>query len=233
MNCLEFRRHCLAEPGSQDSEFLRHKRECPRCADYAAGVGQVDRKLAEALHVDVPANLASRIILRQSIHRDQAKRKQRTRMYALAASVLLTVGLAGGVFVMTRPPSLDRAVIARINAVPEALVAGEAVSNQKLVRVLDTLGAELKGNLGRVSYASIYYVREHQCGQLVIAGAKGPVTVLLMPGIYVTHQRPIQNARFTGVIVPTANGSMAIVGEQEEDLYKIEQQLRSNLTWRL
>lgn len=233
MNCLEFRHHCVAAPRNRGSALLHHRRECPRCAKFAAGVWQFDQRVAEALRVEVPPDLAARIILRQSIHRGGTRKGQRTRLYALAASMLVTVGLTAGLLMMTRPPPLDRAVVARINAVPEALVARQDISDEKLSRVLDTLGGELKGNIGKVNYASIYYVHDHACGHLVVTGAKRPVTILLMPGIYVEHRRAIHSPRFLGVIVPTANGSMAIVGEQGENLHAIEQRMRSAVTWHL
>lgn len=230
MNCLEFRRRCVAEPGSQDAELLRHKRGCPRCAEFMANIAQFDKRVTEALYVAAPSNLASRIILRQSLYARQARRR---RVYALVASVLLVAGLSIGVMVNTRTPPVERAVLARINAVPESLLAKQQIPSTELVRVLRTLGGELNRDLGKVNYASIYYVRNHECGHLVITGAQGPVTVLLMPGVYSDGRQSLQTARFNGVIVPTANGSMAIVGEKGEALAEIEQRMRSAITWRL
>ena len=87
MNCLEFRRRCLAEPGNQDSEFVRHKRECAACAEFAVSMHDIDRTLVEALRVDVPENLASRIILRQSLQNGQVTGRHKLRRYAIAASL--------------------------------------------------------------------------------------------------------------------------------------------------
>ncbi len=39
--------------------------------------------------------------------------------------------------------------------------------------------------------------------------------------------------RFEGIIVSSNNGSMALVGEPGENLYAVEQKLRSKLTWQL
>ncbi|MFQ5994426.1 MAG: DUF3379 family protein [Acidiferrobacterales bacterium] len=233
MNCLEFRRRCLTEPGSQDNELLRHKRECPRCGDFVLSALQLEKHIGEAIRVSVPSNLTSRAILRQSLHADRSRQSRRRRIYACAASLLLVVGLASAWVMTSRLPPLDRAVLARINAVPASSVAEQQVSQQKLMRVLQTLGGELNGSLGQVAYASIYYVREHQCGQLVIAGVRGPVTVLLMPGVHVQYRRALQSRQHSGVIVPTANGSMAIVGDTGEPLDAVEQRVRDAVIWRL
>ncbi len=233
MNCLEFRRRSLAEPACQDGAVLCHKRDCTRCAEFSFSVAQLDRGLSEALQIEVPSNLASRIILRQSLNVDRTRQSRKTRLYALAASILLAVGLASGWYMATRLPPLDRSVIARINEVPASRVAAQQVPYDRLVRVLQTLGAELKGSLGQVSYASIYYMRELRCGQLVLAGLKGPVNVLLMPGVYVENRRPLRSKKLNGVIVPTVNGSIAIIGERGEALDDMEQRLRSAISWRL
>ena len=95
MNCLEFRRICLAEPGNQGNDYLRHQQECPRCAEHVASVIRDDKQIEEALRVDVPDNLASRIILRQSIFSGRAERRRARLMYALAAGVLLAAMITG------------------------------------------------------------------------------------------------------------------------------------------
>lgn len=233
MNCLEFRRICLAEPGCQDSDYLRHQQECPPCAEHAASGIRGDNQLAEALRVEVPDNLASRIILRQSIFSSRAKQRKVRHMYALAAGVLLAIGLAGGWFIANHVPEVDRAVIARINAVPASRVAESQIPNAELIRVIRTVGGELNGKIGRVYYASIYYVREHQCGQLIVQGAVGPVTILLMPGVYIEGARDLHSSELNGIVVPTTNGSMAIVGEPGEPLHDIEQRMRAAVTWQL
>lgn len=233
MNCIEFRHICLVEPESQDNDYRRHQQNCRRCAEYVASVIRGDKHVEQALRIDVPDNLASRIILRQSIVSGRVQQSRVRRVYALAASVLLAIGLAGGWLIMNDVPEVDRAVAARISAVPAAGVVKDRISDAELVRVIRTVGGELSGEIGNVYYASIYYVRDHQCGQLVVQGAVGPVTILLMPGVYIEGARDLQSKKFKGIVVPTTNGSMAIVGEPGEPLHEVEQRMRSAVTWQL
>jgi len=53
---------------------------------------------------------------------------------------------------------------------------------------------------------------------MVLQGENGSVTVLLMPGEQIDTRNPVDNGRFSGVIAPTRYCSMAIVGEDGEDL---------------
>ena len=233
MNCLEFRRHCFAEPGNQDSEFLRHKSECAACSDFAARISQVDQKVSEALRVDVPENLASRIILRQSLQNGQVPSKHRPRRYAIAASLLLTLGLAGGLYTLIPTTPFHRAVMAHLDGEWDSLVQRQDVSDQKLMSVLDTVGAELKGEIGKIRHASLCDFSEYGGAHLVLEGRKGPVVVLLLPQKHIAGAKVVSGDRAEGILVPTNNGSMAIVGDKDEALHGVERQVRAALVWRL
>lgn len=233
MNCLEFRRRCLAEPGNQDSEFVGHKRECAACAEFAAHMSQVDKTLVEALRVDVPENLASRIILRQSLRNGQLPNKHKPRRFAIAASLLLTLGLAGGLFTVISTTPFHKAVMAHLDEEWDSLVQRQDVSDQKLMSVLDTVGAELKGEIGEIRHVSLCDFSEYGGAHLVLEGRKGPVVVLLLPEKHIPGPKVVSGDKADGVIVPTNHGSMAIVGDKDEALHAVERQVRAALVWRL
>ncbi|MEE9159504.1 MAG: DUF3379 family protein [Gammaproteobacteria bacterium] len=234
MNCLEFRRRCLAEPGNQDSEFVRHTSECAACTDFAEHMRQVDKTLVEALRVDVPENLASRIILRQSLQKSQVPSKHRPRRYAIAASLLLTLGLAGGLYTVISTTPFHRAsIMAHLDGEWDSLIQRQSVSDQKLMSVLDSVGGELKGNLGTVRHASLCDFSEYGGAHLVLEGRKGPVVVLLLREKHIAGPKAISGDRSEGILVSTNNGSMAIVGDKDEALHGVERQVRATLVWRL
>lgn len=155
MNCLEFRRLCLAEPATQDTELMQHKRDCAGCAAFASDVNRLNKKLAPALRVDVPA---SRTILRQSLHGDFASHRQQRGLYALVAGVLLVIGLIAGIVLAMRAPSPDRRVLAHIEMNREVLSTAWGVGQSELAWVLDKAGVEQKGTqdgCGMRVYAAI------------------------------------------------------------------------------
>jgi len=86
MNCLEFRRVLTADPAGQGPDVPRHRRECSACAAFAERMTQFEHTLGEAVKITVPDDLASRILLRQSMGVDRAERTRRARWLALAAS---------------------------------------------------------------------------------------------------------------------------------------------------
>ncbi len=232
MNCFEFRRYCLSDPATQTAEFLSHKRDCPHCAEFAASVSLMDKRLVDALRVEVPENLASRIILRQSIMRDQSRQK-RKRLLALAASVLIALGLGTVLLFPKGTPGPGPALFAHLNTESELLSAREDVSRARLVEVLDTAGVVLTGDLGVVTHASPCPLSQHGGAHLVVAGTKGSVMVLLLRGENVAGPTVIHDGRREGLIVPTETGSLALIGEQGEQLPELAARLRGALSWRL
>ncbi len=231
MNCLEFRRLCLADPGRPNLEYLRHKRECPTCGSLALGVEQFDRTLHEAVNVEVPEALQSRILLRRSIGENHIYQQRRRWVLAVAASVFLTVGVLFAVLQLPETPALGQVALAHIDGEPDALIAREEVGNAVLKDLFDGFGIELKGGLGKVTHATRCQIREAQGAHLVLTGSKGPVTLLVMPGEYVGERAVFSDRKFSGIIIPADGGSLAIVGERGEALDKVEQHVRKTIQW--
>lgn len=221
MNCFEFRRHLTIDPRSQDAELLRHKHECPACAGFAEQQARFEERLTEALHIDVPAELHARLVLNQSLHQSR-----RIRTLAIAATVLLTVALAGGWWLRPFSPSLDQTVIAHIEEERDLLTLRDRVPNTTVTDLSQTVGMPLQGNVGEVRYAGICTIGKHRSGHLVLAGTKGSVTVLLLPGEPVARRKSFEGGGFQGILVPTGYGGMAIVGQPGEVLDKVEQRIQ-------
>ncbi len=220
MNCFEFRRHLTIDPRSQDANLLQHKRECPACAAFAAQQARFEERLTEALRVEVPAELHAHLVLNQSLHQSR-----RIRTLAIAATVLLTVTLAVGWWLRPFSPSLDQTVIAHIDEERDLLTLLDRVPDTTVAHLSQTVGMPLQGNVGEVRHAGICTIGKHRSGHLVLAGTKGPVTVLLLPGEPVVRRKSLEGGGLQGILVPTGTGSMAIVGEPGEALDKVEQRL--------
>ena len=221
MNCFEFRRHLTIDPRSQDADLLQHKRECTACAGFAAQQARFEERLAEALHVEVPAELHARLVLNQSLHQSR-----RIRTLAIAATVLLTVALAGGWWLRPLDPSLDRTIIAHIEKERDLLALRERVPDVKATQVSQAIGMPLQGHVGEIRHAGICAIGKHYGGHLVLAGTRGPVTVLLLPGESMARRQSFEGGGFQGILVPTGYGGMAIVGQQGEVLDKVEQRIQ-------
>lgn len=222
MNCFEFRKICITEPRSTHAEYRRHRETCRACAEFAERQEAFERRLAAAVQVPVPAGLGARLILGQTTAQASSFR----RALAYAASVLVTLGLAGGLLWWPgEQQPMDELVIAHILDEPQHLMSQDVVPAERAASVLASLGMTLLGDLGLIRFADRCPGRPG--AHLVLAGSRGPVTVMIMPDHPVRDRQRLARNGFTGVIAPAGTGSVAIVGVSGEAIEQYEARLRS------
>ncbi|UCE88228.1 MAG: DUF3379 family protein [Pseudomonadota bacterium] len=232
MNCLEFRRRITAEPVCSDAEVELHRRMCRSCAAFARRQQGFERQLRSVIkRINTPDTLGARILLRQGTAATHLHRARRTRLFAAAATVLLSVGLVFGVAMAPATPSLAQTVVAHVNGELHHLTDRNAVKLAQLNDVFARYGTALTQGIGTVHYAGACTIRKYSGVHMVLQGEKGVVTVLFMPREHRLMRTPIMDRRFDGVIVPTPVGSMAIVGERGEPLGEIEQRIGQALNY--
>ena len=230
MDDLEFRRRCIVDPFDQDEDFLRKKQQDPEHARFARHQEQFDRNLKATMEsVVVPEGLAARVLLRHSLQQRKVRRRTWIRSVALAASILMAVGI-GLVFNASRT-NLQEIVLAHVYTELDHLNDRKDVQMHDLDTILRKAGHSLEEDLGRVHYANICHIWKRDGVHLVVQGEIGPVTVLLMPGEHITQRTVVSDERFNGVITPTPDGSMAILGEEGEVIQTIEEKVRSSVRW--
>lgn len=230
MNCIDFRRICIALPAELDSDCLAHKRDCAGCATLAEEMGLLDQHLKQAVAVKPPAGLAARLLLRQSLSNEKRSRKQFYFAYAIAASLFLALTLTIALW-QRQVIELDDEIVAYIvdDLAPRNSVI--TIQNSQVQNLFESVGITLNGDLGTVIYAERCYIREQVSLHLVLNGSKGPVTVIVMPEQPLEKSIPIKHATLNGIIVPCPKGSMAIIGVPGEPLYQIETKIRREVVW--
>jgi len=229
MNCLEYRRHYLADPANTDNEMHSHVSNCHSCQQFTFKQKEFENALHDTINIDVPEGLASRILLNQSL--EQSNKKPRQRMYAIAASVLLTLSITTGVLFKPTQLSANELVLTHINDELTHLQDKNNIQLAQLNTVLNQAGTQVSAMPYKVNYAGPCMMRNETGAHLVMQGDKAPVTVLVMPGEHIENSVIVSDNRFEGVIVPTSNGSIAIVGEDMNDVNKIRQQVTNTFTF--
>ncbi len=236
MNCMKFRRMLLIEPRTRSKEFAEHISSCPECAERAKQALHFEDKLHAVLRVPSPTALETRIITARSSAAEGHRTGACSRWLALAAGMLLAVGLTGWLGYEWEQKfgvssGLETAVVDHINRELEHLHVLGDVAPQTLGLLLSQFGARIEGEIGSVSYAGRCPIRRHSGVHVVVPGQEGPVTVLFMPGENLLHRRPVRSSRFTGVIVPTVYGSMAVVGEKFEPVERVVERMQQSIVW--
>jgi hypothetical protein len=189
-----------------------------------ANEARFEALLAEAFRVEVP--------------RAPPVRSRWPAAFAVAATLVLAAGAWLGL--RTEAPiygvsPLAPDIIAHINHEPRALVVtARSVPQQQLESVLQRGRAGLEAPVGQVSYAKLCPFRGQMVAHFVVQGERGPVTVMLLPDEDVAEATPINEGGFMGTIVPVeGGGSVAIVGQPDEDLEEIRDRLVEAVRWRL
>ena len=222
MNCLEFRRAAGAEPGLASAEILDHRAGCPACARFQDQMRALNVQLGRALAVD-PAALTGH-------GRRSPTQRWWTRGYALAASVLLGVALAAGLWVAFPAPTLATEVLGHLRHEPYAWDSRSAVQPAEVAEVLGPDGVRLREG-SEVTYAWRCWHERHWVPHLVVQTAQGPVTVLLLAHREVAGPTPVADAEFTGVVLPAPRGSVAIAARAGADLDAVAQEVFSAVVW--
>jgi hypothetical protein len=234
MNCEDYRQAIAADPSFDGG--AGHLSECSGCQAYRKEMLELDRSIGRALALEVPQLELPEL---PDIESDNVVTLARRRMsppvwLAMAATVVLAafVGLR---MVGTGPQfdSLGEELLAHMDHEPYALkVTDVPVSDARLARVVAADIARLDHSAGLITYAQSCIVNGHEVPHLVIQGERGPVTILLMPEESVSGPESVVGESIQGVIIPIGNGSIAIFGEREEALDRIERKVLDSVTWK-
>jgi hypothetical protein len=136
-------------------------------------------------------------------------------MLAMAASVLVALVVAGGLWLSAPEASLAADVVTHMREEPDAWRHTDVpVPSPKLDDVLRESHLRLAagGGAGMVSYANSCGFRGHQVPHLVLQTDSGPVTVMVL--VHERSPKPVQfdEQGYRGVIVPVpGHGSLAVL----------------------
>lgn len=233
MKCEEYRNAIAAEPSFNDDGG--HVDACAACRTYRDEIRALDRRIAGALAIDTPPldipelpELAAGNVI--PLHK---RRVTLPAWFAVAA----TVAIAAVVGVRTLSTdieylSLADEVLAHTDHEPVAMrVSNQPVSDERLQRVVPDNVAELDHAAGIISYARTCVINGRKVAHLVLQGERGPVMILLMPEEKVAAAEDLSGEHVNGVILPVGDGSIAIVGERDEQLERIRDNVLSSVTW--
>ena len=153
--------------------------------------------------------------------------------FAVAATVLLAafVGIRMTNSTTTYS-SLEEQVLAHLDREPGALqVTSTPVSDSRLARAVADDIASMNHDAGLITYAQSCSINGNSVPHLVVQGKHGPITILLMPYEKVSAATTIDGVNIKGVILPVGDGSIAIIGNREEQLDAVKKNVLDSVVW--
>ena len=216
--------------------MILHERECASCRTYAQESALFESNLKQAMAVQVPEGLAGLIKSHQGAVERVRVRMIRPWKYAMAASLVLMFGIIGflsyqSITLNQTESLLQQAVLDHIKGELHHLAEHKNVQLAELNQLMRPLGVRAVADIGSVNFAGLCQIRRHLGAHLVVAGDQGPVTVIIMNNEMIDRDSRFENSRFSGIILPQKNGSLAVVGEQGEPLNEIIERLQTNIKW--
>ena len=233
MNCEDYRESITADPSSEDGS--EHANDCETCRRYRDQLRAMDKQIAGALAIDVPELSMPELpdIDTGNVVGLQKRRWPTPALFALAATVVAAAFLGIRMYGSNVTyPSLADEIVAHLDHEPYALrITDKPVKERRLARVVPTSIANMTHDAGLITYAQTCVINGKKVPHLVIQGEHGPVTILLMPDEMIDDVIEIDGQSINGVILPVGNGSVAIIGEEQERLDRIQKSVVNSVTW--
>lgn len=245
MDELEFRRRLLADPHDNDPLVTACKQDSAANKKFADELLQFDTQLEQTIKVDVPDDLADKILFHQTGIEPIQSNTPHPWYYGLAASVAFAAGLFIGQMVQDPLPadasSHSAPVIASTTLAKEAIAhvndeanfvehVNENATLQQVNAKLQPLGSSLAELPGHIYYVNYCGFDGETALHLIMDSPQGKVTVFFVP----TPSPAIASAsdnHSASIVIPINNASLIVVGEKGHDLMPIANDITHNLYW--
>ena len=213
MICQDARRLIGADPGATSRELEEHLQDCPACAKFQLEMVTLDANIRRALEEPPVVARARRRLAAQP-------------RWALAASLILAIVATLAVWALRPNNSLSQEVVAHVVAEPQSWIGTDAVSEAALGDVLRRSGVILDATPYSVVYARSCWFRGHYVPHLVVRTAHSLATVLILRNETVDKRQGFHEDGLSGVIVPSAHGSIAVLAADSAQLDELAERMR-------
>jgi hypothetical protein len=198
-DCRHARLHIGGDPGALPPEVSAHVATCAECRGFRDETAMLDGRLRAALELPL-----SRFTTPASAPVSAPRR------FAMAASVVLALVLAGGAWLLRSQDALANEIVAHVKHEPGSWDAREPVAANAVTDVLRLAGVEFDSSLP-VVYAQSCPFRGKRVPHLVVQTRDGPMTVMLLGGEPVAKRREFSEEGYRGVLLPAGGGSVVVL----------------------
>jgi len=194
-DCRRARLHIGAAPHELPAEVTSHLAGCAECRRFHDETVSLDARVRSALEVPL-----SRF----------RERPPRTRRFALAASVVLALLVAGGAWLLNPQPALAGDVASHVIHEAGSWDKQQVLSGADIDAVLHQAGVKYDSSMP-VVYAMACPFHGRQVPHLVVQTAEGPMTVMLLMHEKIAARSEFSEHGFRGVLLPAGDGAVAVL----------------------
>jgi hypothetical protein len=220
MTCDEARLALGADPSASTAALEEHLQGCSACAQLRREMQALDADIRRALQQ--PPEVARAASPRQA---------PAWRRWALAASAVLATFAVFALWLLRPSDTLAHDVVKHVQGEPDSWFATQQVSADELNQALSGAGVTLHITSDKIVYAQSCWFHGHYVPHLVVQTSRGPATVMILRHEQVSRRRSFHEAGMSGVIVPDAHGSIAVVARGGAEVSDIAGQLGGDVQW--
>ncbi len=223
-----------AAPGEVGPPLADHLAQCPECTLFQQQMRRMDNDLVRLMAAPLPPRADTRVVSLPVVPRAKPKSESQLvpRMMALAASVVLSVGV-GILFWALRPqPSLAAGVLDHVALESASWSKATPMTAAATATVLAGAGVSLDASDTTVTYARSCLFKGHWVPHLVVRTAGGPVTVMVLRQEHIAARQSFRQNGYSGILIPTpAGGTLAVIVQGDPDLDEVARALAPHLHW--
>jgi len=223
MDELEFRRRIYADPETTDSDVVEAAKADESKRSFWNEQKQLDKQFKQALKVEVPDDLASKLIWQQSAD-EFIRYKRRSRWYvAMAASVAFTIGI-GLTMWYHQPLSIGGQALAHMQyAEMEHAHSLLPVDLNMVNAKLASFGGSLSEMLDGIEVANYCHLSTVRSLHLIVNTPQGKISVFVVPqrgDISVPSE--FEDSQYHGESIKMRRANVMVVGDKGADLSEMK-----------
>lgn len=215
LDCRHVRLHIGADPHALPAELAAHLETCADCRRFRDEMLMLDGKLHAALELPL-ANFR--------------RRAQPARRFAMAASVVLALIVAGGFWLLRPATALAGAVVEHVEGEAGSWNMRQPLPAAEIAAVLRTAGAQFDSPYPIV-YAYPCPFRGHRVAHLVVQTGSETMTVMLIPHEHVRRRTEVVENGMRVVLLPAGAGSVALLTRDGVVPERVAQEIVSRVRW--
>lgn len=244
MNCDEYRERISADPSETFDGGTEHVASCDACRGYRDGLRRFDERIARALAIDVPPVSIPDLSRDETVVDLEGRRERRNLLARGPAWIAIAASVALAFFLTFRDPGtsvsdadLAAEVVAHMDHEQASRrVTSDTVPPRVLQAVLEPEVRSFDLSGAPVTYARNCIINGNSVPHLVAQGESGPITLILLPDESIKTAIPLEGESVHGVLLPVGDGSIAVIGEREQQMPEIGtigRQLAGSVEWRI
>ncbi|MCU7555163.1 DUF3379 domain-containing protein [Alteromonas sp. ASW11-19] len=230
MDELEFRRRVYANPDTTDQDVVAAATADPAKMAFWQEQKQLNRALADTARIDVPPDLAHRLIWQQSANEFVRQRKRNKWYVALAASVAFAIGLSITLLPQQSVSLGNEALVHMQYAETEQAHSVLPVDLAQINAKLAGFGASFTDMIGDVKVANYCHLQSVRSLHLIMRTSQGTVSVFIVPPRDdVDLPAQFADERYHGQAVNMQRANIMVVGDKHADLAPVMEKVRRSM----